>query len=304
MSAPVDAKGLVLQWFNKFEADEEQNVALEITSITADTLKLGCGDGSIVFQFEEGTLLLRDVVPHGDKLIRTLVSKTKETLAAEGGASLASTPLAHALNVFSDVAKLLGCGEMTDDDDNDSDGGGMGEGGVTGGGGGGRRRSSGRGGRDADYEYEDGCASQGVGNVSSEFINMYFMKKKWMEKEKEKRQAAAAQADRQVMPGSSKFKDDLFTPFASTQVSLDGHATNNPAGPLPPHACLCVSVPRHLSQVLINDLVDIMGRSDELGFSVEAIDDDIYNWRVKMHRIKVAAAAAASPAACPACVTA
>ena len=220
----ADSNGVVLQWFNKFEADEEQNVALEITSITQDTLKLACGDGAIVFHYEEGTLLLRDVVPQGDKLIRTLVSKTKETLAAEGGASMTSTPLAHALSVFSDVAKLLGCGEMTDDDDNDSDGGGGdGVGGVDGSGVG--RRSSGRGGRDADYEYEDGGGSQGVGNVSADFINMYYLKKRWQEKEKEKRLAASAQADKRLMPGTSKFKDDLFTPFASTQVLLQLSAT-------------------------------------------------------------------------------
>ena len=54
-----------------------------------------------------------------------------------------------------------------------------------------------------------------------------------------------------------------------------------------PNVCgECLYSPLASTQVLMNDLLDIMGRSDELGLSVEAIDDDIYNWSVKIHRVR------------------
>lgn len=181
---------IVSNWFQRFERDEEQNVSLEITCCTPSELLLACGDGSITFKFDKDTLLIDDIFASGDKFVRTLVLKAKEKLQGEkGGEGDAKTSLSQALDVFSDVAKLLGCGEMTDDDENDSDADGE---------------------REKDeYTYEDGMSSHAAGNVSSEFITTYYLKKRWLLKEQEKR-AAMASSNASILPGSSKIKGDLF----------------------------------------------------------------------------------------------
>ena len=184
------ADTIISNWFQRFERDEEQNVSLEITHHRDGELLLACGDGSITFKFDKDTLLIGDIVAAGDKFVRTLVIKTKEKLQGEKGGEISSTTsLSQALDVFSDVAKLLGCGEMTDDDENDSDADGE---------------------REKDeYTYEDGMSSHAAGNVSSEFITTYYLKKRWLLKEQEKR-AAMASSNTSILPGSSKIKGDLF----------------------------------------------------------------------------------------------
>jgi hypothetical protein len=183
----IMADTTISNWFQRFERDEEQNVSLEITHQRDGELKLACGDGSITFTFDKDTLLIGDISAVGDKFVRTLVLKTKEKL--QGGDEI-GTSLSIALDVFSDVAKLLGCGEMTDDDEHDSD--------VEG-----EREKD-------EYTYEDGINSHGAGNVSSEFITTYYLKKRWLLKEQEKRAAMANGNDSILPPVSSKIKGDLF----------------------------------------------------------------------------------------------
>ena len=149
----TSAEDICRRWFAKFEKDEEQNVALDLEHIRNSELSLICGEGSIVFKYDSTEATLVDICAVGDKFVRTLMTKTKARLAVEKGEQ--PTSLEHALEIFSDVAKLLGCGEMTDDDDNESE------------------ADTGRG-RDADddYTYED--CSQGIGNVSSEWMSTYY----------------------------------------------------------------------------------------------------------------------------------
>ena len=146
----TSAEDICRRWFATFEKDEDQNIALDIEHIRNSELCLACGDGSIIFKYDSTAATFLDVCAVGDKFVRTLVTKTKARLAVEG-----DVQLEHALEIFSDVAKLLGSGEMTDDDDNESDAEA------------GRSRDA-----DDDYSYED-CA-QGIDNVSSEWMTTYY----------------------------------------------------------------------------------------------------------------------------------
>lgn len=131
-------------------------MALELEHIRNEELSLACGDGSIIFKYDSAAATLVDIRATGDKFVRTLMSKTKARLAVEGDAQQPCS-LEHALEIFSDVAKLLGCGEMTDDDDDDNE-------------------SDADAGHfrdvDDDYTYED--CSQGIGNVSPEWMSAYY----------------------------------------------------------------------------------------------------------------------------------
>jgi hypothetical protein len=123
-------------------------------------------------------------------------------------------------------------------------------------------------GNDDEYVYEeddDVCdvAVEGIpgagSNCDSTWLSEYYMKKKWMAKEAELRDIRATNQtlltdNASVVVTAKKSVCDLFSPEAS-------------------------------SKVLMSDLLAIMRECKELGYEVTAIDDDIYNWSVKIHRV-------------------
>eukprot|EP00596_Hydrurales_sp_CCMP1899_P003448 CAMPEP_0119034432 /NCGR_PEP_ID=MMETSP1177-20130426/1418_1 /TAXON_ID=2985 /ORGANISM="Ochromonas sp, Strain CCMP1899" /LENGTH=870 /DNA_ID=CAMNT_0006991857 /DNA_START=320 /DNA_END=2929 /DNA_ORIENTATION=- len=110
-----------------------------------------------------------------------------------------------------------------------------------------------------DYQYENNKndTPQVAGGVSSEWIEEYYMKKRWESKEAEIRARKGETVEKQtdLHPGANSIKTELFSSGAS-------------------------------SKALTSDLLHIIQKSDELGYTVTPVDDDIYNWTVKLHRVR------------------
>lgn len=98
-----------------------------------------------------------------------------------------------------------------------------------------------------NYVEDDRASISNSGNM-----DMNNLKKRLDEKESEVRSKAL---DKALCPGITAIKDNLFSSAASKTI-------------------------------LVNDLTNFMQRSEDLGFELRPIDDDIYNWKLFIRRVR------------------
>ncbi|CAM9308052.1 unnamed protein product [Ascophyllum nodosum] len=124
-------------------------------------------------------------------------------------------------------------------------------------------------GNESDYVYEEdddetggggtGASESTVGQVGSTWLDEHYKKRTWQSKERELRKEMAANKERKAKEdankgGGKKKVENIFTSWAS-------------------------------SAVLTQDLLDIQRLEHELGMEVEAVEDNIFHWKVKINKV-------------------
>jgi hypothetical protein len=172
---------IIQEWFTQFKDDDDQ-ISLDIDHVDEKSLRLSCGDGLILFTFSD--FIKVTIASEGnDKFVDILVQRCKEamerlnlSMSNKGG------ELKNVLMKFSELSKVMAAN--ADDSDGDEYETSV----ITG---------------DAnefDYQYENNKndTPQVAGGVSNEWIEEYYMKKKWESKEVEIRASKGEIVEKQT----------------------------------------------------------------------------------------------------------
>ena len=157
----------------------------------------------------------------------------------------------------------------------------------------------GSGGEDLEYEYEDDDAVGDMRDTSENGVNAvwlreHHMKRRWAAKEAELRAQMALSQSSSFAGGSS----NVGSRHHGTHTSTTSSSSTNAASSSMSEAALAVMDRSQgglhhtdvtnifsgaaSSKVLTTDLLNILRSQEELGLKVEAIDDNIYHWRVQL----------------------